>query len=239
MHMRFAFFCTVLFLSFYLLLAVLGICCCTQAFSSCSGWRLLLVTVLGLPIAVASCCEAGALGYAGFSSCNTWAQQLWLPGSRAQVCWLWYIGLTVLQHVGSSHIRDRTHVSCIGRQKLYRQGSLCTVLLKGVRICHCNNMPLWHKDYFELKAIDLKKERSLRFFGCPACSMWDLSPLQGCACAIEAQSLSHCTAREGTKQRCTGRSSLFSPFLPKCRAKLSLVEGVLTFFLPHRTRKRR
>ena len=38
----------------YLFLAVLGIRCCTQAFSGCGEWGLLLVAVFGLLIAVAS-----------------------------------------------------------------------------------------------------------------------------------------------------------------------------------------
>ena len=41
----------------------------------------------------------------GFTSC----------GSRAQAQWLWRTGLVVLWHVGSSTIRDWTHVSYIGR----------------------------------------------------------------------------------------------------------------------------
>ena len=36
------------------LLAVLGACCCAQAFSSCGEWGLLFVAVHGLLIAVAS-----------------------------------------------------------------------------------------------------------------------------------------------------------------------------------------
>ena len=43
--------------------------------SSCSVWLL---------IAVASRCVARALGYTGFRSCCTWAQQLQLQGPRAQ-----------------------------------------------------------------------------------------------------------------------------------------------------------
>ena len=39
---------------FYLFLAVLGLCCCAQAFSSCGERGLLLVAVRGLLIAVAS-----------------------------------------------------------------------------------------------------------------------------------------------------------------------------------------
>ena len=39
---------------FILFLAALGLCCCAQAFSSCSEWGLLFVAVCGLLIAVAS-----------------------------------------------------------------------------------------------------------------------------------------------------------------------------------------
>ena len=46
-----------------------------------------------------------ALGCVGFGSCGTWAQQLQLPGSRAQVSWLWHTGLVALQYVGSSRAR--------------------------------------------------------------------------------------------------------------------------------------
>ena len=38
----------------FLFLAVLGLCCCTRAFSSCGERGLLFVAVHGLPIAVAS-----------------------------------------------------------------------------------------------------------------------------------------------------------------------------------------
>ena len=38
----------------YLFLAALGLCCCTQAFSSCGEQGLLFVAVRGLLIAVAS-----------------------------------------------------------------------------------------------------------------------------------------------------------------------------------------
>ena len=42
----------------------------------------------------------------GFSSCGTWAQQLW------------HTGLVAPMHVESSQTRDGTHVPCIGRQIL-------------------------------------------------------------------------------------------------------------------------
>ena len=51
----------------------------------------------------------------GFSSCSTWAHQLWLSGSGAQAQQLWHTGLVAPWHVGSSQTRARTHVPCIGR----------------------------------------------------------------------------------------------------------------------------
>ena len=53
--------------------------------------------------------------HTGFSSCGTWAQQLWLAGSRVQAQQLWHTGLVAPQHVGSSQTRGRTRVTCIGR----------------------------------------------------------------------------------------------------------------------------
>ena len=41
----------------YLFMAVLGLCCCTRAFSSCGERGLLFVAVHGLLIAVASLVE--------------------------------------------------------------------------------------------------------------------------------------------------------------------------------------
>ena len=51
----------------------------------------------------------------GFSSYGTWAQQLWLTGSRAQAQQLRRTGLVAPWHVGSSWTRARTPVPCIGR----------------------------------------------------------------------------------------------------------------------------
>ena len=48
------FFLISLFIYLFLFLAVLGLCCCAQAFSSCSEQGLLFVAVCGLLIAVAS-----------------------------------------------------------------------------------------------------------------------------------------------------------------------------------------
>ena len=55
-----------------------------------------------------SCCGAQALGRTCFRSYGLWAQWLQSVGSRVQVT----------QPVGSSKGRDRTHVSCVGRQIL-------------------------------------------------------------------------------------------------------------------------
>ena len=69
----------LLYLFIYLFLAVLGLRCCTWAFSSCGGRGLLFVAVLGLLIVVASLCwGARALGVRasvvvalGLSSCGS------------------------------------------------------------------------------------------------------------------------------------------------------------------------
>ena len=103
------------FLKFiYLFLAVLGLHCCTQAFSSCGECRLLLVVVCRLLIAMASLVaehglQARRLQYlwcASFSSCGSRAlecrpsscgmraQQLWVAGSRAQAQQLWCVGFS-------------------------------------------------------------------------------------------------------------------------------------------------
>ena len=56
--------------------------------------------------------------HAGFSNCGTWAQQLWLAGSRAQAQQLWCTGLVAPWHVVSSWTRARTRIPCIGRRIL-------------------------------------------------------------------------------------------------------------------------
>ena len=79
----------------YLFLAVLGLCCCAQAFSSCGEQGLLFVAVHGFLIAVASLVsEYGLqahrlqqLWLMGFSSCGSWALEYRLSscGARAQL----------------------------------------------------------------------------------------------------------------------------------------------------------
>ena len=94
----FIYLCILKFIYFiYLFLAVLGLCCCARAFSGCSQQGLLFVEVCRLLTAAASLVvEHGLqarglqqLWHAGFSSCGTWAQQLWLSGSRVQPQQLW------------------------------------------------------------------------------------------------------------------------------------------------------
>ena len=53
-HYEGTFIVLILFVYLFLLLAALGLCCCTQAFLSCGEWGLLFVAVSGLLIAVAS-----------------------------------------------------------------------------------------------------------------------------------------------------------------------------------------
>ena len=79
----------------------------------------LFIEVHVLLIAVGSLLLNTGSRCTGFSSCGTWAQQLWFPGSRVQAQQLWRTGLVAPWQVGSSWIRDRTRVSCIGRQILY------------------------------------------------------------------------------------------------------------------------
>ena len=91
-------------------LAVVGLRCHTQAFSSCGARGLLLVAVHTLFIAMASLAEHTLQG--------TWAQSWLTLGSRALAQELWSMGLVAPWHVGSSQIRDQTCVPCIARQIL-------------------------------------------------------------------------------------------------------------------------
>ena len=83
----------------FLVLAVLGLCCCVRAFSSCSRWGLLSTVVLGLPLPGVSHCRP--------QDSAAWAQQFW------------HMGFVAPRHMGSSWTRDRTGVPCIARQILY------------------------------------------------------------------------------------------------------------------------
>ena len=56
--------------------------------------------------------------HVGFSSCGTWAQQLWLVDSRVQAQQLWCMGFVAPRRVGSPWTRAQICVPCIGRQIL-------------------------------------------------------------------------------------------------------------------------
>ena len=83
-------------LSNFLSLVALGLCCCTWDFSDCGELRLL------------SSCAAWASHFRGISCCRT--QILGYMGLAVVAQ-----GLSCLQPVESSQIRDQTPVPCIGR----------------------------------------------------------------------------------------------------------------------------
>ena len=104
---------SVILRMFDLFLAVLGLCCCAD-FSLVAAIRgYSLVAVRRLLIAMVSFDVELSFRAQGFSSCNSWALKHRL--SSCGTC----MGLVVTRHVGSSWIRNRTLVSCIGRQILY------------------------------------------------------------------------------------------------------------------------
>ena len=80
-------------------MAVLGLCFCARAFSSCGKWGPLFIAV------------RGPSHYRGLSCCGAQA-----PDAQSQQLWL--MGLVALRHVGSSQTRAQTRVPCIGRQTL-------------------------------------------------------------------------------------------------------------------------
>ena len=65
----------LLFLMFILFFAVLGLCCCEQAFSSCSEWGLLFSCGMGASHCSGfSCCRAQTPGCVSFSSTGSRAR---------------------------------------------------------------------------------------------------------------------------------------------------------------------
>ena len=84
-------------------MAVLGLCCCAQAFSSCER-GLLIVAVHRLLTVLASRCRAQALGTRasvvashGLSSCSTWA----LEHMGFSSCSSWVLGLAGFSSCGA------------------------------------------------------------------------------------------------------------------------------------------
>ena len=98
---------------------MLGLCCCAGFSLVVMRGGYSLVVMKGLLIVVTSCCGVQALGHTSFSSCGTWAQELWFPGSRAQAQQLRCTGLAAPWHMASSRARDQICVSVIGRWILY------------------------------------------------------------------------------------------------------------------------
>ena len=80
-----------------------------------------LVAVHGLLVAMASPLAEHRLREPELSNCGTWTQQSGSPAleHRLNSCSFSNTGLVALQHVGSSQIRNPTHVSCIGKWMLY------------------------------------------------------------------------------------------------------------------------
>ena len=83
----------------YLFLAVLGLRCCVQAFSSCSKQELPSTVAYGLLTVGFSCCRAWAL---------EWEASAVVAHGLSFSVW----------PVGSSRTRDQTLVPCVGRQIL-------------------------------------------------------------------------------------------------------------------------
>ena len=103
----------------------------------CTGFSLVLVSgscslvvVHGLPLAVDSLAakhglqstRASVVAAHGPRSCDSRALE-------HQAQYLWGKGLVAPSQVGSSRIRDQTHVSCIGGRILYHRGSSQPVYL--------------------------------------------------------------------------------------------------------------
>ena len=88
-------------------LAVLGLCCCMKAFSSCAKWGLL------------SSCGAQTSHCGGFSSCRAQARGspasvvVACTGSRVQAQELWHMSLIAPWHVESSWLLLLSRFSCV------------------------------------------------------------------------------------------------------------------------------
>ena len=87
------------FLNYYLFLAVLGLCCCVQAFSSCSEQELLSsCNAQAFHCGESSCCRAQAVG--------EWVSVVTVHKLSCPIG-MWYL---------NSQTRNWTHVPCIDRQ---------------------------------------------------------------------------------------------------------------------------
>ena len=94
----------------HVFLAVLSLRCFVQAFSSCRKWGLLFTAVHSFSLWLLLVQSSGSR--MGFSSCSIRAQ------------WLWHVGLAAPWYVGSSQIRDGTHVPCMDRRILIHYATM-------------------------------------------------------------------------------------------------------------------
>ena len=132
-------------LSLILLLAVLGLCCCVRAFSSCRKWgpfssRGAQAFHLG-----GSCCTARARGCAGFSRWGTWAYLLhgmWNLSGRGIEPMPRALAGRFFRVVPSLEVsRMQTNTWTAGRSK--KPPSLSVATLEGLR--WCLNLKKWLK----------------------------------------------------------------------------------------------
>jgi len=95
---------------------VLDLDCCTGFSLVTASGCYSVIAMCGLLIVVASLvAKHGPKGER--------AQELLLPGSRAQAQYLWCMSLVALLYIGSFWTRDRTHVSYTGRWILYHSAT--------------------------------------------------------------------------------------------------------------------
>ena len=122
-----------------------------RLFSGCGEWGLL------------SSCGVQAPHSGGFACCRTVSRLQWLGllGSGAQSQQLWYMGFVVMQHVGSSRIRDQTRVS--GKGRILDQGSSPPRLLNINRIRDSSNVSV-KGSYFQGEYW--KKSHGTQWPGC-------------------------------------------------------------------------
>ena len=98
------------FLCIYLLMAVLGLHCCSGISLAAASEDYFPIVVRGLLFVAASLV---AEQYTGFRSRRTRTQQLRLLDSRAQAQYWWCMNLVTPQHTGSSWTKDQTCVSSL------------------------------------------------------------------------------------------------------------------------------
>ena len=91
---------------------MLGLCCCTGSpLVAESGGLSLVAAHRLLTVAASLVAELGSRVHG--------LQELRLLGLEHRLSGLWHMGLVVLQPVGSSRTRGRTHIPYIGRQIIY------------------------------------------------------------------------------------------------------------------------